>query len=162
MSDAPGRTYDFGPFHVDAARRLLEREGRPVRLTAKAFDILLLLLEERGRLVGKDELMRRIWPDAVVEENNLTVQISSLRKVLGPDAIATVAGRGYRFTLPLLDDDAPASPGEPSSPRERPVIAVLAFDNLSNEPEMQFFSDGVSEEILHAIARATRSISLTE
>jgi len=67
-----------------------------------------------------------------------------------------VAGRGYRFTLPLLDDNAPASPAEPLAPRERPVIAVLAFDNLSNEPEMQFFSDGVSEEIIQRLARGTQ------
>src|SRR6266480_5430856 len=75
--------YEFGPFRVDARRRLLLREDNEVRLPAKAFEILLVLLEERGRLVEKDELMRRVWPDAVVEENNLTVNMSALRKSLG-------------------------------------------------------------------------------
>ena len=134
-------------------RRLLAR-GVPVALGGRAFDLLLALIEQRDRVVGKDELLAAVWPGVVVEENNLTVQISSLRKALGAHAIATVAGRGYRFTLPLLDDAAAAA--EPAPPRERPVIAVLAFDNLSAEPEMQFFSDGISEEIIQRLARGTR------
>ena len=143
-------------FEVRPAERRLLAHGQPVSLGGRAFDLLLALIELRDRVVAKDELLARVWPGTVVEENNLTVQISSLRKVLGPHAIATVAGRGYRFTLPLLDEDAPALPAEPSLPRERPVVAVLAFDNLSNEPEMQFFSDGVSEEIIQRLARGTQ------
>lgn len=141
-------------FEVRPAERRLLAHGKPVSLGARAFDLLLALIEHRDRVVGKDELLAWVWPGLVVEENNLTVQISSLRKVLGNGAIATVPGRGYRFTLPLLDDAAaPAAPPEPSPQRERPVIAVLAFDNLSNDPEMQFFSDGVSEEIIQRLAR---------
>jgi len=151
-----GKVFKAKGFEVRPAERRLLAHGQPVSLGGRAFDLLLALIELRERVVAKDELLARVWPGAVVEENNLTVQISSLRKVLGPDAIATVAGRGYRFTLPLLDDEAPASPAEPSAPRERPVIAVLAFDNLSNEPEMQFFSDGVSEEIIQRLARGTQ------
>jgi TolB-like protein/tetratricopeptide (TPR) repeat protein len=132
-------------------RRLLAR-GVPVALGGRAFDLLLVLIEHRDRVVGKDELLATVWPGVVVEENNLTVQVSSLRKALGAHAIATVAGRGYRFTLPLLDDAA----AEPAAPRERPVIAVLAFDNQSSEPEMQFFSDGISEEIIQRLARGTQ------
>ena len=134
-------------------RRLLAR-GEPVALGARAFDLLLALIEYRDRVVGKDELLAKVWSGVVVEENNLTVQISSLRKVLGAGAIATVAGRGYRFTLPLLDDTA-APPAEPVRPGEGPVLAVLAFDNLSAEPEMQYFSDGISEEIIQRLARGT-------
>src|SRR6185369_1301654 len=74
--------YEFGPFRVDALRRTLLREGKQVRLPSKAFEILLVLLEGKGRLVEKDELMLRVWPDTVVEENNLTVNISALRKSL--------------------------------------------------------------------------------
>ena len=152
-----GTVFKAKEFEVRPAERRLLAHGQPVSLGGHAFDLLLALIELRDRVVAKDELLARVWPGAVVEENNLTVQISSLRKVLGPDAIVTVAGRGYRFTLPLLDDAAaPGSPAEPSSPRERPVIAVLAFDNLSNEPEMQFFSDGVSEEIIQRLARGTQ------
>ncbi len=96
------RIYEFGPFRVDALRRVLLREGNEVRLPAKAFEILLVLLEEKGRLVDKDELMRRVWPDAVVEENNLTVNMSALRKSLGESPrdhryLVTVPGRGYQF-----------------------------------------------------------------
>src|SRR6266436_6344478 len=102
MSDTPMHIYEFGPFRVDALRRLLLREGNPVRLPAKAFEILLVLLEEKGRLVEKDELMRRVWPDAVVEENNLTVNISALRRSLTESPgehryVVTVPGRGYQF-----------------------------------------------------------------
>ncbi|HEY5283333.1 MAG TPA: winged helix-turn-helix domain-containing protein, partial [Polyangia bacterium] len=68
-------------------------------LGARAFDVLQALIERRQRLVTKEELLDLAWPELVVEENNLQVQISALRKVLGTDAIATVAGRGYRFTL---------------------------------------------------------------
>jgi len=94
--------YDFGPFSVDAHRRLLLREGARVRLPAKAFEILLVLLEENGRLVEKDELLKRVWPDVVVEENNLTVNISALRKSLEESPgehryVVTVPGRGYQF-----------------------------------------------------------------
>jgi TolB-like protein/DNA-binding winged helix-turn-helix (wHTH) protein len=102
VSDAPVHIYDFGQFRVDARRRLLLREGNPVRLPAKAFEILLVLLERKGSLVEKDELMRRVWPDAVVEENNLTVNISALRKSLTETPgehryVVTVPGRGYQF-----------------------------------------------------------------
>lgn len=145
-----------------AERRVLVR-GEPVALGARAFDLLLALIEHRDRVVGKDELIARVWPGVVVEDNNLTVQVSSLRKVLGAGAIATVAGRGYRFTLPLHSDASRAAPAASPASSERPVIAVLAFDNLSSDAEMQFFSDGVSEEIIQRLARGTglRVISRT-
>ena len=102
MGDIPMRIYEFGPFRVDPLRRVLLRETNEVRLPAKSFEILLVLLEEKGRLVEKDELMRRVWPDAVVEENNLTVNMSALRKSLGESPrdhryLVTVPGRGYQF-----------------------------------------------------------------
>jgi TolB-like protein len=136
-----------------AERRLLVR-GEPVPLGARAFDLLVALIERRDRVVAKSELLERVWPGVVVEENNLTVQISTLRKVLGQGAIATVAGRGYRFTLPLTGEVPPAAALPAAEPaRERPVIAVLAFDNLSNDAELQFFCDGISEEIIQRLAR---------
>jgi len=96
------RFHDFGPFRADAGRRLLLREGNVVPLTPKAFDILVVLIRNADRIVEKDELMRLVWPDTVVEENNLTRNISSLRKALeeGPADrrfIVTVPGRGYQF-----------------------------------------------------------------
>ncbi len=94
--------YEFGPFCVDASQRILARDGTPVPLTPKVFDTLLRLLQRSGTALSKDELMRAIWPDTVVEENNLNQNISILRRVLG-DArtehryIATVPGHGYQF-----------------------------------------------------------------
>src|ERR1043165_4596291 len=79
-------------------RRMLV-DGKPVALGARAFDLLLVLIEHRDRVVSKDELLELVWPETEVEENNLAVQISALRKVLGGGAIATVTGRGYRFAL---------------------------------------------------------------
>ncbi|HYL97756.1 MAG TPA: winged helix-turn-helix domain-containing protein, partial [Blastocatellia bacterium] len=75
-------TYEFGRFRVDAGQRQLFREGKPVPLTLKAFDTLLVLVARSGQVVEKEELLSQIWPDAFVEENTLTTNISTLRKVL--------------------------------------------------------------------------------
>jgi DNA-binding winged helix-turn-helix (wHTH) protein/tetratricopeptide (TPR) repeat protein len=83
-------------------------EGRPVQLGGRAYEVLSALAEKPGQLVTKRELMDRVWPDVVVEENNLQVQISTLRRVLGPAAIVTVAGRGYRLVVEREEDDAAA------------------------------------------------------
>ena len=100
------RFHNFGPFRADVGRRLLLREGNIVPLTPKAFDILVILIRNADRIVEKDELMRLVWPDTVVEENNLTRNISSLRKALeeGPTDrrfIVTVPGRGYQFAAEM-------------------------------------------------------------
>src|SRR4030088_1930697 len=76
-------SYEFGPFRLDVTKRLLFRDGRPLTLTSRLFETLLVLVENNGRLVEKDELMSKLWPDTVVEEANLTVNVSSLRKILG-------------------------------------------------------------------------------
>jgi TolB-like protein/tetratricopeptide (TPR) repeat protein len=125
-------------------------KGREAPLGARAFDLLLALVEHRDRVIGKAELMARVWPGVIVEENNLTVQISALRKAIGGSAIATVAGHGYRFVLP---PEAEETPSDRAGPAQRPVIAVLAFENQSTDPDMAFFSDGVSEEIIGRLAR---------
>ena len=91
----------FERFEIDTAQRQVRVDGQPVALGARAFDVLAALIEHRDRVVGKDELLGLAWPGLVVEENNLTVQVSALRKVLGAAAIATVPGRGYQFTLPI-------------------------------------------------------------
>ena len=103
-----GRTYIFGPFVVDTGEGTLLREGRPVQLTPKAFETLVALVEQSGRCLGKEELMRRVWPDSFVEENNLSQNISQLRRALqaeGEDAaryIETVPRRGYRFNATVV------------------------------------------------------------
>src|SRR5262249_51419031 len=94
--------YAFGEFTLDTEQRVLLHKGKPVPLTPKVFDTLLILVENKGRLVDKDELMNRLWPETFVEQTNLTFNIKQLRKSLGDDArnpayIETVARRGYRF-----------------------------------------------------------------
>ncbi|MFL6332455.1 MAG: winged helix-turn-helix domain-containing protein [Pyrinomonadaceae bacterium] len=102
MSGQENHLYEFGPFRLDPVRRRLLRDGEPVQLTPKAFDTLLALVEQSGRTVEKDDLMRKVWPGAVVEENNLNQNITALRKCLGDSRqasryIATIPGLGYRF-----------------------------------------------------------------
>ena len=129
-------TYRFGPFEVLPALRQLQVDGQPAILGSRAFDLLLVLIEHRERVLGKDELLALVWPGVVVEKGNLSVQISALRKLLGADAIATVIGRGYRFDLQA--SQAPAKPAEsvrPAiSPPHKPSIAVLPFTNMSGDP----------------------------
>ncbi|MCA1817404.1 MAG: winged helix-turn-helix domain-containing protein [Acidobacteria bacterium] len=94
--------YRFGEFTLDTDQKVLLRAGKPVSLTPKVFDMLLVLVENAGRIVSKEDLMRRVWPDTYVEESNLTTNIKELRKALGDEArrpryVETVARRGYRF-----------------------------------------------------------------
>src|SRR5688572_27155034 len=103
MPEQAPRGYQFGEYRLDMGKRLLcDRSGEPITLSAKAFDTLLYLVQNRGRLVGKDELISAVWPDVIVEENNLNQSISALRRALGEKAgenrfIVTVPGRGYQF-----------------------------------------------------------------
>src|ERR687889_520190 len=103
-----GRPSAFGPFVLDTREGTLLREGRPVQLTPKAFETLVALVEQSGRCLAKEELMRRVWPDSFVEENNLSQNISQLRRALqsgGEDAaryIETVPRRGYRFNATVV------------------------------------------------------------
>jgi len=102
MSNEDNHFYEFGPFRLDPVRRRLLRKGKPVPLTPKAFDTLLELVRQSGKTIEKDDLMREVWPDAVVEENNLNQNISALRRSLGDSRqesqyIATIPGLGYRF-----------------------------------------------------------------
>ena len=106
--------YEFGPFSLDARTRQLYRENVPVQLTAKAIDTLLVLLEDSGNVVSKSDLMDRVWGETAVEENNLTQQISALRKAFGEKAsdhkfIVTVPGRGYSFVASVRNVDEPTS-----------------------------------------------------
>lgn len=106
--------YRFDGYELDTSERLLYRDGQPVNLGARAIALLTALLARPGRLVTKAELLDRVWPGLVVEENNLQVQVSALRKVLGAHMIVTVPGRGYRFVQALQAEGAHV--GEPPSP----------------------------------------------
>jgi len=126
-----GHIYEFGRFRLEVARRMLLADGVPVALSSRAFDILQLLVEMRDRVVTKDEILEHVWHGTIVEENNLSVQISGLRRALGEKAegqpfIVTIPGRGYRFvgsvveaqqTSPAEDAEAWAGPvAEAESP----------------------------------------------
>ncbi|HET9650568.1 MAG TPA: winged helix-turn-helix domain-containing protein, partial [Usitatibacter sp.] len=104
--------YRFGPVEIRPAERRVLVDGRPATLRPRTFDVLLALAQRHERLVSKDELLGLAWPGVVVEENNLHVQVSALRRLLGAKAIATIPGRGYRFTLPHTGDPL-ASVGVP-------------------------------------------------
>ena len=117
--------YRFGRFELNPATRQLLAEGLPVALGARALDVLLSLVERRERVVTKEELLDLAWPGLVVEENNLQVQISALRKILGVEAIATVPGRGYSFALELLPSAAP--PSAPKAARHNLPQPLTSF-----------------------------------
>ena len=119
----------FGHIELRPAERRLLVDGQPVGLGSRAYDLLLALLSKRDRVVSKDELLDEVWPGLVVEENNLQVQISGLRRVLGAQAIATVAGLGYRFTLAPGAGPAPPAPAT-GLPGSQPGLAALVADVL--------------------------------
>jgi len=149
----------FGRFRLDLARRELRRDERLVRLGSRALHILCVLAAAGGKVVTKDELMERVWAGVVVEEHNIQVHISALRRALAEDGdgesrIVTVSGRGYRLHRAREPRNAGNTAGEPSAPvAEQPSLAVLPFLNLSGDPEQEYFADGMVEEIITALSR---------
>src|ERR1700694_2827061 len=167
------RCYEFGPFRIDPVKRLLLRAGEPVLLTPKAFEILLLLVEKRGEVLLKEELMQSIWRNTVVEEGNLNRNISTVRKVLGESPgdhryIVTIPGRGYRFVA-----DVAEAWDEYRQPKEQNLadlcnvtirsLAVLPLENLSGDPKQEYFADGMTEALITNLAQihALRVVSRT-
>jgi predicted ATPase/DNA-binding winged helix-turn-helix (wHTH) protein len=136
-SEAPLR---FDRFEVRPQERRLLVDGQDAALGARAFDVLVALIERRERLVPKSELMDIVWPETAVEENNLQVHISALRKALGTAAIATIPGRGYRFTLAPREDAAAAE-------EVPPIVPALARTNLSEAVEALIGRDADIETI---------------
>src|SRR5258705_3369472 len=108
-SPRPLERYRFGSFELQPDKRRLSKDGTTISLRPRAFDLLLALVDRAGHLVTKDELLDQVWPKLVVEEAALHVQVSALRKVLGADAITTVSGRGYQFTLLVTTGDGEAN-----------------------------------------------------
>ena len=126
--EAAADVMKLGPFELKSSERQLLRDGLPVELGARAFDLLQVLAEQPGRLVTKATLLERVWPKLVVDENNLPAQIASLRRVLGAAAIRTVSGFGYRLELEVVRP-APArqaQPTPPAAPAPLPVRVVTS------------------------------------
>lgn len=154
----------IGRLEVRRDERRVVAEGADVVIGARAFDLLLCLVEHRDRVVSKDELLQRVWPGLVVEENNITVQVSALRKLLGAQAVVNVSGRGYKLGVVVTEvasNDGPA-PAMPAAPLQdvpaltlpdQPSLAVLPFENLSGDPQQEYFADGVVDDITTALAR---------
>ena len=151
----------FGRFRLDLGRRELLRDGQPVRLRGRALGILCALAEANGEIVSKDELMTQLWHGRVVEEGNLHVHISALRKALdehgeGHSYVVTVPSRGYRL-VGLGEVQSLGSnenvPAQRLPLPDKPSIAVLAFENLSGDPAQEYFADGMVEEIINALSR---------
>jgi TolB-like protein len=151
----------FGRFCLDLSQRQLARDGVPIPLGSRALDILCALALARGEVVSKDELMTRVWPGLVVDENTIRVHVSALRKALdegtsGQTHLMTVPGRGYR--LVGLTSSYPASDSGPDrssgpAPPDKPSIAVLPFQNMSGDPEQEYFADGMVDEIITGLSR---------
>jgi len=214
------RPVRFGNAEMRSAERQLLIDGQPIVIGARAFDVLNLLITHRERVVGKGELLEAVWPGLIVEENNLQVQISTLRKILGSATISTIAGLGYQFTAavdngldmipPIPRTESPPPPARDSAAdisgsqgravsapisgtlrhrtsltiaigilaivgvvlwiylRGRPEtsalapsalpaaaphsVAVLPFANMSGDPSQDYFSDGLSEELLDSLS----------
>ena len=148
MSLLTRQIYEFGPFRLDAAERVLLRAGQPVELTPKAFEVLLLLIRSRGHLVEKSEFMTRAWANSFVEESNLTVTISMLRKVLDGESrdckyIETVSKRGYRFV---------AQVGEIVESGKINSIAILPFRCLTADTSYGYLKVGLVDAIISRLA----------
>jgi adenylate cyclase len=136
----------------------------PVTLGSRALDLAWLLADRHGELISKDEIMETVWPGRVVEENNLTVQISTLRRILDQaraegSCIQTVVGHGYRFVAAVTRVAAetltqvPLLPSGGVNPPPRLSIVVLPFANLSDDPEQQYFADGITEDLTTDLSR---------
>ena len=155
--------YEFGPFHLDSVAQILLRGTEPVVLGQRAVALLQHLLERAEVPVSKQSLIDAAWPNLAVEESNLTVQISALRRVFedvpgGAAWIETLPRRGYRYLgPPVAIRDRGAAETEAIKPAlalpEKPSVAVLPFSNLSGDPEQDYFADGMVEDIIAGLSR---------
>jgi TolB-like protein/Flp pilus assembly protein TadD len=176
MSSLINHFYRFGEFSLDADQKVLLHKGKPLLLAPKVIDTLLILVQQSGRIVEKEELMRRVWPDTFVEESNLTYSITQLRKTLGDDArrpryIETIPKRGYRFIADaeeVLSDMGVGSseiiPVVIEEQRDTEVrsgviaesrvasIAVLPFLDLSPDRDQDYFCEGLADELINSLA----------
>jgi TolB-like protein len=160
--------YLFGDFTLDTDRRELRRETGPVAIAPQAFDLLEYLVERHDRVISKDDLITHVWGGRIVSESALTTRINAVRTVIGDSGeeqrlIKTLPRKGIRFVAEVQKRQN--SPSEPSIPvaavpasaplplANKPSIAVLPFQNLSDDPQQEYFADGVVEDIITGLSR---------
>ncbi|MBV8735746.1 MAG: winged helix-turn-helix domain-containing protein [Alphaproteobacteria bacterium] len=156
----------FGEFRLDRRIGVLFRRDQrgvfaPLVMGSRALEILGVLVERPGELVPRAEIISAVWPETAVEDSNLGVQIAALRRVLDKSrtegsCIQTIRGRGYRFTAPVTRVPTDAAMVETSKELplpDKPSLAVMPFQNMSGDPEQDYFADGMVEEIITALSR---------
>lgn len=171
MSATP-RFYDFGPYRLDVLGHILLREGDPVALTPKAFDTLVVLVGNSGRVVDKDELLKTVWPETFVEEATLAQNIFTVRRALETDEsplyIQTIPKRGYRFMVPVTqvteasatasqqqaDEQGAQNKASEGSETEKAIrsLAVMPLENSTTNPEAEYLTDGITESIVNSLS----------
>ena len=157
--------YCFEAYALDTGTRELKRGGEPIALEPQVFDLLVYLIENRDRVVSKDDLIASVWQGRVVSDSTLTSRINAARKAVGDSGehqnlIRTIARKGIRFvgalrdSIPAAGETAVAEPARPVvALPDRPSIAVLPFVNMSGDAEQDYFSDGISEDITTALSK---------
>ena len=147
--------FQFGDFQLDTCSGELLKKGERVPLRGRPLELLAILMQHPGRLVTRDELRRRLWPDDVFVDfdNSLNSAIAKLREVLGdpihqPRFIETLPKKGYRF----IGTDSEVGVQDPPRTQKRPRLLVLPFANLTADPDKEYFSDAMTEEIIGALA----------
>src|SRR6185437_11229374 len=154
----------FDRFCLDSGRRELRRDGSLVAVEPKVFDLIACLVEQRDRVVSRDDLIQIVWAGRIVSESALATCINAARVVLGDSGekqrlIKTLPRKGFRFIGTVRDAAAkhPITAPEDGQtrvpPSDRPSIAVLPFQNMSSEPEQEYFADGVVADIIAGLAR---------
>jgi TolB-like protein len=151
-----------GSYTLDTDRRELKRAGELIPLEPQVFDLLVYLVQNRERVVSKDDLIASVWGGRIVSESTLTSRINAVRRAVGDNGeqqkvIRTIARKGLRFVGQVVeqvkDDEAAAGRQVPLALPDRPSIAVLPFTNLSGDPQQAHFIDGMGEEIITALSR---------
>ena len=151
--------YEFANYSLDVARRELRFDGRSIHVEPQTFDVLQYLVANRERVVSKDDLIAAVWKGRIVCKSTLSSSIAAVRKAVGDSSeaqrfIRTVPRKGFRFVGDVREERATSIESHTSPIASRtPSIAVLPFVNMSGEPEQEYFSDGISEDIMTALSK---------